>query len=484
MPIEKTLETYRKYKGLLIVLINGTVIMSLELTGSRLLAPYFGSSFYVWTGVIGVVLSFLSAGYWYGGKLADRHASYGILSKLLTLATATLLVTMYFAPYIIYWISGSGVSLIAGSFLATMYLFGPLNFILGMVSPFVAKLVLTDKKHSGELVGKVFAFGTIGSIIGTFVTGYVLFSFVGSTRIIFAGAISLAILSILANRRDWLWNKIALLVIGTALFVLYTPPELLGRQVIYDADTQYSKVTVYDTTFANQPARLLATDALSAQSGINLKTQESPFEYMKAFEETLKGRYINRALLIGGGTFTLDKTFHKNTQDTQLDIVEIDPALKELASSYFGFDDSNNTNIINADGRTFLNHNNTKYDIVFVDAFSSRTSPFQLTTTQAINGIRHALDDNGIVVVNIISRNNKDANLLQAIAATYRQQFQHVEAYRIQDRPSDVLQNNILIASNTPISLSDNSMFKNKIDINTDIKPLTDDFAPVELLTY
>lgn len=312
MPINKTLELYRKYKGLLIVLINGVVIMSLELTGSRLLAPYFGSSFYVWTGVIGVVLSFLSAGYWYGGKLADRHASYGVLSKLLALATSVLLVTIYFAPYVIYWISGSGVSLIAGSFLATMYLFGPLNFILGMVSPFVAKLILTDKKHSGELVGKVFAFGTIGSIIGTFITGYILFSFVGSTRIIFAGAVCLAILSIIANRRDWIWAKVVLLLVGSLMLVLYTPPELLGRQVVYDADTQYSKVTVYDTTMANQPVRLLATDALSAQSGINIETQESPFEYMKAFEEVLKGRGIDSALLIGGGTFTLDKTFHKD----------------------------------------------------------------------------------------------------------------------------------------------------------------------------
>lgn len=484
MPINKTLELYHKYKGLLIVLVNGAVIMSLELTGSRLLAPYFGSSFYVWTGVIGVVLSFLSAGYWYGGKLADRHASYEILSKLLALATATLLVTIYFAPYVIYWISGSGVSLIAGSFLATMYLFGPLNFILGMVSPFVAKLILTDKKHSGELVGKVFAFGTIGSIIGTFITGYILFSFVGSTRIIFAGAVCLAILSIIANRRDWVWVKIVLLLVGSLMLVLYTSPELLGRQVVYDADTQYSKVTVYDTTMANQPVRLLATDALSAQSGINLETQESPFEYMKAFEEVLKGRAIDNALLIGGGTFTLDKTFHKNTQDAQLDIVEIDPALKKLASEYFGFDDSSNTNIINADGRTFLNHNSTKYDIVFVDAFSSRTSPFHLTTSEAVNGIRNALEDNGIVVVNIISRNTKDNNLLQAKAATYKQQFKYVEAYKIQKRAPDVLQNNILIASNAAISLSDAEVFKNKIDIDTDIRPLTDEFAPIELLTY
>lgn len=484
MPINKTLELYRKYKGLLIVLVNGAVIMSLELTGSRLLAPYFGSSFYVWTGVIGVVLSFLSAGYWYGGKLADRHASYEVLSKLLALATSVLLVTIYFAPYVIYWISGSGVSLIAGSFLATMYLFGPLNFILGMVSPFVAKLILTDKRHSGELVGKVFAFGTIGSIIGTFITGYILFSFVGSTRIIFAGTVCLAILSIIANRRDWIWVKIVLLVVGSLMLVLYTPPELLGRQVVYDADTQYSKVTVYDTTMANQPVRLLATDALSAQSGINLETQESPFEYMKAFEEVLKGRAIDNALLIGGGTFTLDKTFHKNTQNAQLDIVEIDSALKKLASEYFGFDESSNTNIINADGRTFLNHNSTKYDIVFVDAFSSRTSPFHLTTSEAVNGIRNSLDDNGIVVVNIISRNTKDNNLLQAEAATYKQQFKCVEAYKIQKRTPDVLQNNILIASNTPISLSDAEVFKNKIDIDTDIKPLTDEFAPVELLTY
>jgi len=484
MYISKALDIYHKYKGLIIVLINGAIIMTLELTGSRLLAPYFGSSFYVWTGVIGVVLTFLSLGYWYGGKLADSYASYSFLSKMLVLATVILLVTMYFAPYILYWIAGSNVSQISGSFFATAYLFGPLSFMLGMVSPFVAKLILTDKSHSGELVGKVFAFGTAGSIVGTFITGYILFSFVGSTRIVFACVVCLALLSIISGVRPWIWAKLILLVVGFIMLVAYTPPELLGRKIIYDSDTQYSKVTVYDTTYENKPVRLLATDGFSAQSGIDINTKESPFTYMRAFEEVLEGRDVNKALLIGGGTFTLDKTFHKVVQNAHLDIVEIDPALKELAYKYFDFRDTNNTTIINSDGRTFLNHNNTQYDIVYIDAFSSRTSPFHLTTTEAVGGVANALSEDGVAVVNIISRNSKDTNLLQSEVATYKQHFKYVQAYGIQNRAANILQNNILIASNKPISLPDTEMFRNKLDTETNVKPLTDELAPVELLTY
>ena len=480
----KIIGHYQRYKGLIIVLINGAIIMSLELTGSRLLAPYFGSSLYVWTGVIGVVLTFLSAGYWYGGKLADKHASYVFLSKLLALAAAILLVTMYFAPYIIYRISGSGVSLISGSFLATIYLFGPLNFILGMVSPFVAKLILTDKSHNGELVGKVFAFGTIGSIIGTFITGYVLFSFVGSSKIVFAGTVALALLSIVSDARSWIWLKAILTIVGILLLMTYTPPELLGRNIVHDADTQYSRVTVYDTSIENRPVRLFVTDGFTAQSGIDLETQESPFEYMKAFEDLLVGKPYERAQLIGGGTFTLDKTFHKQIENGQLDIVEIDPALEKLASKYFGFSQTNNTNIFGTDGRTYLNQNNTKYDIVFVDAFSSRTAPFHLATSEAVSGIERALKPDGIAAVNIISRNDRESNLLQSIAATYKKHFKYVESYGIQKKDARMLQNNILLASNSPIIVPSTAMYTNKLDTDTSARPLTDELAPVELLTF
>lgn len=485
--MNKLLEIFRANRILTVVFINGMVIMMIELSGTRILAPFFGSSLYVWTGVIGVILACLSFGYWYGGKLADEQPKLLILARIVLIAAIVLLITRIFQVQLLQFIKGSSSNLLLGSFLAAVILFAPLTILLGMISPFGARLQIKNVKTSGGQVGKVYAAGTIGSIVGTFLTGYLLFSLFGNSVIVLFCVVLLLVVATLAAPRNDVALKLLIIIVTVVL--MFSPRFLkpLQANLRVDEDSSYNRILVYDTMMYERKLRVLQTDGIGVQSGIDLETQTLPFRYLQMFEQISdnKGK-DKKSLLIGGGAYTFPLVVNKKNPEQKIDIVEIDPKLTDVAKREFGYIVARNSQVFHEDGRTFLARNKQKYDVIYMDAFNSLSVPFQLTTREAIEDISRSLTLDGIVVANIISPAKGEYSFLQVQAATYKEKFKYLKAFVVDKNVAkSTRQNVILVASNQPINVGANSMFDGEISLNSSGKMiLTDDYAPVEALTF
>ena len=207
----------KKYLLEIVVFICGADLMILEMVGSRVLAPYLGTSIYVWTSLIGVILGCLSLGYWTGGKLADKQANPRTLSSIIFLSAISITLVSFFKEYLITHIQNIIINdprVITT--VAALILFGPPSTLLGIVSPYAAKLRINSLSSSGSTVGTLYAISTIGSIVGTFLAGFFLIAFLGNTRILIVLAISLAGASFLLYSKDK-----ALKIISLLIFIVY-----------------------------------------------------------------------------------------------------------------------------------------------------------------------------------------------------------------------------------------------------------------------
>ncbi|MDQ5944002.1 MAG: hypothetical protein QG658_68 [Patescibacteria group bacterium] len=473
------------YRLITVALINGAVIMIVELTGSRIVAPYFGSSLYVWTAIIGSILVALSVGYWYGGRLSDRFPSERVLARILLVAAIVLLVTRLVQDVVLTVLASLNPGVLLGSILATIVLFIPTTFTLGMVSPFVAKLTMRDQKHAGEGVGLVFSAGTIGSIVGTFLTGYVLFQYIGSARIILLCVAALLLASMLLYRKKILLVQVALLII---VGVLVLQERAFGhpiRGLVLDIDSAYSRLIVSDRDVEKGTLRVLQTDALGAQSGVYVDSTELPFDYTRAFLDAAAIAADGPILLIGGGAFTVPRELAHQYPGRNVDIVEIDPVLSQVARDYFGYTVPSSHQVLHEDARTFINQSDRQYSLILSDAFQSLSPPFQLTTREAIAAKKKNLRPGGLLVMNTISRPDSDKSFLAAQYATLLQEFRYVKAYRyVASENTSENQNIFVIASDQGIPEKISPELGAELtQLNLSAAPvLTDDFAPVESL--
>lgn len=179
------------------VFICGAIVMVVELVGSRILAPYLGTSIFVWTNLIGVILTSLSLGYHLGGKVADKKASYQLLSSIIFAAGCIVIASALLSSALLSVLEIGNIWL--GSVVATTVLFAPQSVLLGMVSPLAVRLRLKSLDKLGTTVGNLYALSTLGSILGTFLAGYFLIAFLGSTKILFVCATILILVSLLVD---------------------------------------------------------------------------------------------------------------------------------------------------------------------------------------------------------------------------------------------------------------------------------------------
>ena len=267
---------------------------------------------------------------------------------------------------------------------------------------------------------------------------------------------------------------------------------------VADIDTQYNRILVKKGTYypTEREIMYLSTDPFGAQAAIFTDDpDELVFKYTKFFKMAeLVRPDAKNALMIGGCVDTYPRDFLINFPEASIDVVEIDPGMTEVAKKYFGLKDDLRMNIIHEDGRIFLNGNQKKYDVVFIDAFNSSYSvPFQLTTVESVRKTFEAVNDGGVVFVNLISaiESGKGA-FFRAEYATFKDIFQHVYVFALDDaRDGSVTQNLILVAvkGDHPINFSGAGAhslmaeYSEKLwrhPIVLDVPILTDDFAPVE----
>lgn len=466
--------------------------MILELVGSRLLAPFVGTSIVVWTSLIGIVLAALSIGYSYGGRLADRKPQPKILSWIIF--AAAIFISLISGIKLILFGAMEGNSLDHGTqaVIISVILFGAPSILLGMVSPFAAKLKTESVQKVGGTIGNLYALSTVGSITGTFLSGFYLIATFPISQIIIGISLVLFVCSLILYRhktRDIL-IKIAVLVL--ALLVAFFLEDSLSNRHVLTINTQYNNVSLYETNFYQngRPIRVMSLDG-KLDSAMYLDSDDLVFEYTKYYR--LANAYntdIKKILVIGGAGYSVPKDFLQ--KGVAVDVVEIDPALTELAEKYFNLPTTNYPllTIHHEDGRTFLNkQKGEQYDVIMLDAFKSYSIPYQLTTTEAVQKMKQLLKPNGIVMANVIAAVEGDkGGFLQAEYQTFKQSFPLVDLYLVTLPTSgESIQNLMLIgASNEPNAPVDTELTEYLSHEWTKVMPqrqvLTDDYAPVDQL--
>lgn len=477
------------------VFICGALVMIYEIVGSRLLAPHIGTSTYVWTSLIGVILGALSLGYWLGGKWADRKPDIKILASVIFFAGGLVSLTIFFHELILGLIAKFYVGLEIKSTIAALVLFAPASVFLGFVTPYAVKLKMSALEDSGKTVGRLYALSTIGSIIGTFAAGFFLIPFIGSVRTLYIVGGILILLSILLvpfsfSRRSFL----VLLVFVCGIFSNETKSYILRQNYnFYDIDTEYNRVQVFNTTDKkNRKVKVLKIDPHFFQSKMYLDSDELATDYLKFYHLIRHFKPdFQKTLLIGGAGYSFPKDYLKRYETAEIDVVEIDPQMTDIAKKHFRLQENPRLKIFHEDGRIFLNNSESgKYDAVLMDAFGSMFSiPFQLTTVEAVGHISRTLKPDGVVIFNIGGAiEGKSSRFLHAELATYRKIFPHVFLFKVDaEKSDDEVQNLILIATKTNVPLSSNDTELQKFlanfydkELNFDNKILTDELAPVE----
>jgi len=418
----------------LTVFFCGGCVMILELTGSRLMAPYLGTSIFVWTSLIGAILSCLSLGYWLGGQLADKRPDVQILSRILLFSGLSVAVIALLGDIVLILMQRVITDVRLNSAIVTILLFGTPGLLLGMVAPFAVRLKLSRIEQTGTTAGGLYALSTVGSIVGTFLAGFILLSYFSHRTIFFAISLLLVALSFLTGGKKL--HKAALLSFTLVFTLAFTPSPvstIMGPAFI-EEHTAYNRVWIYEGFKDERPVRVMQLND-TLDSIRFLDGEDLVLDYAKHFD--LAGHFkpdLNRTLLIGGGALTYPMHFLSAFPLASMDVVEIDPKLTQLAKKWFGLQDNPRLRILHEDGRTYLNRTREKYDVVFGDAYKSYSVPFQLATAEAMQRIYDCLTEDGLFLVNIISGiEGENGQFLRAFLATVESVFPQVLLFSVQN---------------------------------------------------
>ncbi|MBN1339201.1 MAG: fused MFS/spermidine synthase [Bacteroidales bacterium] len=481
----------------ILVFVTGYIVMTFELSGVRLLGPFLGTSVFVWSSLIGIVMGCLSLGYWLGGRISLKKSTMKHLAWVLAGAAFFIFLTAFGGEKALARISRMMIDFRWMSVVSCVLLFGPANVFMGMVLPMAARLKISHVSSSGKAVGNLYALSTAGSIAGTFISGFLFIPAAGFEIMIYVSALILLVFSatsLIVSRSYILLSGLTLL--SVAALVVFLKKAVHTKDYV-DADTLYNRVLIYDTKEpeTGRKVRVLKVNN-ETSSAMYLDGEGLVFEVLKYYR--LAGHFypgFRHSLMIGGSGYAFPKDYLQRFPDATLDVVEIDPALTRFAAEYFGLKEHPALKIFHEDGRTYINRTESSYDVIFLDAYKSLlTVPYQLTTLEAVEKMHAMLTEKGVLFANIISTFDVDNNhFLRAAVATYKQVFGQVYLFAVKDPgDSQLLQNFMLVAlksyDQAVLSSSDpeyESYLQHIIthEIPMDIPALTDDYAPVDYYT-
>lgn len=481
----------------------GMSVMAVELGASRLLAPYFSSSQIVWTIIIGTIMIAMALGNIYGGKSADKSPNPDKLYGRILIAAVWIALIPVAGKYIVLGISAlliftvNNNFLIIAAFCACMVIFVFPLFLLGTVTPSLAKYSVNSLDDSGRTVGTLGAFNTIGSIIGTFVPTFVTIPAVGTsiTFLIFAGIlIVLSVIYFVSSRVGY--KKV---IISGVIFVSCCVFGHGDSFAFWQKDLTYEGESIYNYLQVSEDDKQvsLSTNVLFGVQSV----------YMK--DDTLTGLYYDYAmaaplmvpdknpdsmdvLILGMGTGTYATQCRKYFGDMNIEGVEIDEKITKLSRKYFALPDD--INVTTYDGRAFLNASDRKYDVIMVDAYQDITIPFQMSSVEFFRLVKSHLNENGVMVVNMNMRGNDDGDINQYLADTISSVFGNVYTVEVDNSTNrelfasdnndmmGVLNDNISGIKDADLRFMMNKVRDNSIAYNAGKLIMTDDNAPVELL--
>lgn len=467
-----------------VAFVIGFCLLAYELVAARLLAPYIGSSIYVWTSVIGVIILALSLGYAFGGWLADRRVRQADISFLLLFsaagAVATLLGYGVILDAIIYSITDPRLQ----GLVASVVLFAPTSFMLGSISPYLARLSVRSIKTTGRVVAALGAINSIGGISGTLITGFILFGYFGSKEILVLLIALLVATSWAISSREYVLERSVITVALIGLAALGLAPRL-SAALLADIDTPTARYVVSEVTGGEEPFRVLITGPGAWQSGAFADgSNRLVFWYTRAIADVVRqAPKRDNILILGGGALSMPRYFADTYPEAHITVIEIDPELRGIAKEHFFYKARPNIEIINQDARAFLNKNDKKYDVVIVDAFSDRTVPLSLTTKEYVHSLARATRPGSVVAVNIIaSSTDACGELFAGINKSYKTAFNRSAYFGELKDNLATRQNIIAVYSKRPLGWLDQTA-----TVQPKAAPrqaFSDNFSPTDRLNF
>lgn len=429
-------------------------LMVMELVASRILAPVYGNTVYLWTSVIGLIMLAMTLGYAWGGRLADRDAGLGGLAWCL-LAAGLLVGTIPFA-------AGPVLALVPperevlGLTVATSLLFLAPALAMACVSPLAVKLVAGEGTTVGKASGAVSALGSLGSILGTFLAGFVLIPHLGS-RVILGGTALLLVatagvgFALAARVGPVRGPALFAVLVGGALGLAGGLAPEADAAYLYDHQTFYHRVRVSERGWGGRPLRALTLDT-TMEGAMYLDGDDLPLEYTRYVEAVaLFVERPARALFVGGGAFSMPKRFVAAFPGARARVLELDPVVIEVGRRWFGLDRFPAIEVAAGDARAALGRDPGSYDLVFGDAYNGiRQVPPHLSTLEYYTKVRERIAPGGVYMTNIIAALRGPASpFFAATARTLREVFPSLHVFATRG-PPDEAQNLILVAPLAP----------------------------------
>ncbi len=458
---------------ILLVFVAGACSLAVELSASRLLAPYFGTSLFVWANLIGLILLYLTVGYYLGGRLADRYPRPAVLYLLTIIASLLIGLIPFISRPILFWSLSAfatySVSVFYGSLVSVILLFALPVILLGCVSPFAIRLSVKQVVKSGRTAGQLYAISTAGSILGTFLPVLWLIPTIGTYRTFIVTAVSLLIVSIAGliasiphtggaarfRGNKNLLSVLLLIPLGLSLLGSQGPIKPPGGTdgggvLVTERESPYNYIQVVRV---GNETQLVLNEGLGIHSVYNPNSvlTQGPWDYFLIAPFFNKAPFtqsqVRRVGVIGLGAGTIPREFSAIYGPIPIDGVEIDGTIVKLAQQYFHMNEPN-LHVIVEDGRYYLRTAKVLYDEIGIDAYQQPYVPFQLTTSEFFQEVRSHLTPTGVAVINA-GRTCCDFRLVEALAQTMRSVFPNVYIIDTQR-----FENSLVIGTNAPTSLS------------------------------
>jgi len=409
----------------LLVFVVGSASLGAEIAAARLMAPFFGASTIVWANVIGIVLVSLSAGYWFGGRFADRHPhKRGLCTLVLVAALAVGLIPFVADPFLdvaVDALDEVSAGAFIGSLLAVTVLVAPPVVLLAAASPYAIRLAVERIEESGTVAGRMYAISTVGSLVGTWGSALLLIPLVGTRRtfLIFALACALVALPGVARRAA------AIAVPATLILLLALPVGTIKAAgtgtVLEEVDTEYQYARVVEEPDGRRELELNEGQAVhSLYRPGSFLTDNIWDEYLVLPFAALE-RPPGKVAILGNAAGTTARALGHYFPQTEVDGVEIDGELSRLGRKWFDMRNPR-LRVFHEDARPYLRRTDERYDVIMVDAYRQPYIPFYLATREFFELVRDRLEPGGAVVVNAGHPEGQD-DLEKVLSATMAEVF-------------------------------------------------------------
>ncbi len=470
----------KKYELHILLFMTNAIAMILELVAARILSPYYGSSNFVWTIIISIMLLANAFGNYCGGKLADKKDLNKIKIILMLISTFSVAFIALINDYLL-TISNSTITAVI-----VIALFLVPCTAIGMFSPIINKAVLSGENIGNES-GVIYTVITIGSLLGTVFGGLVLIPHFGCNSILYALAAFLGLYTLVyIICLKYSFKYILSSVIALALIAVNMSQinETAASNNITIIDTDESHVRIFESTDIDGENIRYFTVAGGFESAMYTdpaKQNELVFEYQKAYNAIFDKSDADKLCMLGGAGYNYPRYIVSHYADKSIDVVEIDGGVTEAAKKYFGLQDfirqygTERLGLYTDDARIYLAQTDKKYDAVLNDTFTGKVPARSLATQEAVKTVKSALTDNGLYAMNLIGD-----------PYTYRSEFFNSEIktvgsvfkYIWLQKAEGENYNWILIASDYDYGFDTES-----VDITADSIIFTDDYCPVEYLS-